>query len=178
MEFLEGETLEERLKEKGKLAPGEVLRIADQTLQALGHLHEKGMVHRDVKPGNIMLVTLPGSGTTEPAYAVKLLDVGLGRALFSEEDEAGAGQDLTAAGTTIGTPDYTAPEQSRDSHLADIRTDMYGLGCVLYECLTGRVPFPDKNLVNKLIKHSREMPPALDLRRIPRRPNCKPGCGN
>ena len=169
MEFLEGETLEERLKSKGKLPTSDVLRVADQTLQALGHLHDKGMVHRDVKPGNLMLVSLPGA-PGENSFSVKLLDVGLGRALFTDENEPGDVQELTAAGELIGTPDYTAPEQSRDSHAADIRSDMYSLACVLYECLTGRVPFPDKNLVNKLVKHAQEMPPPLDANSDPAAP--------
>jgi serine/threonine protein kinase len=163
MEFLEGETLEERLKEKGKLPPSEVMYLADQVLQALRHLQERGMVHRDVKPGNLMLVSPPALGPTKHPYTVKLLDVGLGRAMFSEEDEGKEQEDLTAEGTLIGTPDYMAPEQSRDSHAADIRSDLYSLGCVLYECLSGDVPFPDKNLVSKIVKHASEIPPPLHL---------------
>jgi len=166
MEYLEGETLEDRLKEKGKLPPAEVVRLADQTLKALQHLLEKGMVHRDVKPGNLMLVSLPGVSTAENPYSVKLLDVGLGRALFDDEELAGA-HDLTNIGDSIGTPDYTAPEQTRDSHAADIRSDMYSLGCTLYECLAGRVPFQDKNTLNKLLMHAKEMPAPLTLGSYP-----------
>ena len=161
MEYLEGETLEERLEAKKKLPPSEVLNVAMQTLAGLQHLYDKGMVHRDVKPGNLMLVALPGKPDSE--YAVKLLDVGLGRALFAEDDEPGAGPDLTAAGEMIGSPDYTSPEQCLNSHSADIRSDMYSLGCVLYQCLTGQVPFPDKNVVQKISKHAAMMPTPPDL---------------
>jgi serine/threonine-protein kinase len=168
MEYLEGETLEERLQEKGKLPPAEAVRIAYQALQGLQHIADKAMVHRDLKPGNLMLVKLPGTpGKDEPAYAVKLLDIGLGRALFSEDETEGEDANLTGTGELIGTPDYTAPEQSRDSHAADMRSDMYSLGCVVYHCLTGQVPFPDKNTVQKVMKHATQMPPAPDLAGYP-----------
>jgi Leucine-rich repeat (LRR) protein len=161
MEYLEGETLEERLA-AGKLAPVESVRIIHQALQGLAYLHEKGVVHRDLKPGNLMLLPLPAApGEAAPACAVKVLDIGLGRALFDEEGQPNA--DLTAAGVLVGTPDYMAPEQGRNSHAADIRSDVYSLGCVLYECLTGRVPFSDKNVVQKLMKHASEMPPPPNL---------------
>lgn len=166
MEYLEGETLEERLASKGKLPPMEAVKIVYQALQALQHVHEKSIVHRDVKPGNLFLVTIPSApGDDGPSYSVKLLDIGLGRALFDEEGTPNA--DLTADGALIGTPDYMSPEQGRNSHAADIRSDIYGLGCVLYHCLTGQPPFPDKNAVVKLTKHAKEMPPLPNLGTYP-----------
>src|SRR5206468_1681213 len=113
----------ERLAAKGKLSPIESARILHQALQGLQHLHEKSMVHRDLKPGNLMLVTLPPTpGGIGPAYSVKLLDIGLGRALFDEEGQPNA--DLTSDGVLLGTPDFMAPEQARNSHAADVRSDI------------------------------------------------------
>ena len=169
MEFLEGETLEDRLRDRKKLPPSEVIGLAEQALQALHHVYKKRLVHRDVKPGNFMLVPLPGTGdaTTRP-YTLKLLDVGLGRALFSEDDEkADIGPDLTKMGETIGTAAYTAPEQHANSHAADIRSDLYSLGCVLYECLAGQPPFVDRNPVQVVIKHATQTPPELVLEGYP-----------
>jgi serine/threonine protein kinase len=156
MELLEGETLDERLLRKKTLSIPETLRLAQQVLEGLQHLAERKVVHRDLKPSNLMLQTLPGQNADEGFYAVKLLDIGLGRELFDENGSAN--EPLTMAGATVGTPNYMAPEQSQDSHAADIRSDLYGLGCLMYECITGRVPFPEKNIVAILTKHALEMP--------------------
>jgi serine/threonine protein kinase len=164
MEYLEGETLRQVLKRRGKLPPAEAVRLACQALVGLQHLHEQGLVHRDLKPANLMLVPAsarPQADSTLDAV-VKILDIGLGRALFDEALLAD-GDNLTTEGTVMGTPDYLAPEQARNSHGVDIRADVYSLGCVLYHMLAGQPPFPDQNLINQIYRHATEAPPALDV---------------
>jgi len=163
MEFLDGETLEEVLQRRGKLPPAEAVRLVHQACLGLEHLHEQDMVHRDLKPANMMLVPghVPGRPDTTLQSTLKILDVGLGRALFDEGESSGVPQDLTAPGTILGTPDYMAPEQGRDAHAADIRADIYSLGCTLYHLLAGQPPFPGGNAVAKIIRHSTEKPPPL-----------------
>jgi serine/threonine protein kinase len=167
MEFLEGETLEEVLKRRGKLPPAEGVRLIHQALLGLDHIHGQGLVHRDLKPANLMLVParLPGSPDTTLRSFVKILDIGLGRALFDESLMAEAGEsNLTTEGAVMGTPDYLAPEQARNAHAVDIRADIYSLGCVLYHVLSGQPPFPDTNLINQIYRHATENPrPLRDL---------------
>ncbi len=160
MELLEGETLDERLLRKKTLPIPETLRLAQQILDGLQHLSDRHVVHRDLKPSNLMLQALPGQNADQGFYAVKLLDIGLGREMFDEHQPPNP--ELTMAGTTLGTPNYMAPEQCQDSHAADIRSDLYSLGCVLFECISGKVPFPEKNIVLKLTKHATEMPQVPD----------------
>jgi serine/threonine protein kinase len=165
MEYLEGETLDEVLKRRGKLPPAEGVRLIHQALLGLQYIHEEGMVHRDLKPGNLMLVgpaSQDRSDTTLQAR-VKILDIGLGRAMFDEAVALGRGNEqLTAEGAAMGTPDYMPPEQARDAHSVDIRADIYSLGCVLYHALAGQPPFRDTNLVTQMIRHATE--PARPLR--------------
>jgi serine/threonine protein kinase len=160
MEYLEGETLEDALERRKKLPATEAVRLVHQALLGLQHLHEKDMVHRDLKPANLMLVPgqVPGRPDNTLTATVKILDIGLGRALFDEGAPSGQAADLTSTGEILGSPDYMAPEQARDAHRADIRADIYSLGCVLYHALTGQVPFPDSNTVRKMVKHATEAP--------------------
>lgn len=162
MEYLDGETLEEVLTRRGRLPPEEVVRIIYQALTGLQHIHEIDVVHRDLKPANLMLVPAPAPGQPDNTLnaTVKVLDVGLGLALFEEGTPAG-NVNLTAEGSVLGTPDYLAPEQARDAHTADIRADIYSLGCVLYHCLAGQVPFPDKNPIRKMVAHASQQAAPL-----------------
>jgi eukaryotic-like serine/threonine-protein kinase len=164
MEQLEGDTLEEVLARRKRLPPFEAIRIAYQALMGLQHLHEKGMIHRDIKPANLMLVPAPGPGQPDNTLqaTVKILDIGLGREVFDEDrpDDEAATQ-LTGDGVLLGTPDYLAPEQARSAREADIRSDIYSVGCVLYHMLTGQTPFPDSNILNQVLRHATEQAKPL-----------------
>jgi serine/threonine protein kinase len=128
MEFVEGDNLEQLVRRCGPLPVAEACEIIRQAALGLLHLHEHGLVHRDVKPANLMLT---------PSGQVKVLDLGLARDLH----EPGEGERITSHGQFLGTLDYMAPEQCLDSHSVDNRTDIYGLGCTLYELLAGQPPF-------------------------------------
>jgi serine/threonine protein kinase len=164
MEYLDGETLEEVLQRRCKLPPAEAIRLIHQALLGLQHLHEQGMVHRDLKPGNLMLLPAQSAGAPDHTLnaTVRLMDIGLGRALFGEGTPGGADNfQLTSEGAILGTPDYLAPEQARDARQADVRADIYSLGCALYHALTGQPPFVDSNLVRQLVRHATETPRSL-----------------
>jgi serine/threonine protein kinase len=128
MEFIDGDNLDAFVGQYGPLAVGEACEVVRQAALGLQHLHEHGLVHRDVKPSNLMLT---------PAGQVKVLDLGLARHLYGP----GAGERITAQGQFLGTLDYIAPEQCADPRAVDIRADVYGLGCTLYELLAGQAPF-------------------------------------
>jgi serine/threonine protein kinase len=128
MEFVEGATLARLVRDRGPVPVPLACACVAQAAEALQHAHELGLVHRDVKPANLLLT---------PAGQVKLLDLGLAR--LREDQPAGEG--LTATGHVLGTPDYMAPEQWDDTHSVDIRADVYSLGCTLYHLLVGRPPF-------------------------------------
>jgi hypothetical protein len=129
MEFVDGLSLAEVLERHGPLPVADACEAARQAALGLQHAHEHGLVHRDVKPANLRLT---------PAGQVKVLDLGLAHFLC---DDPAARQGLTAAGHTLGTADYMAPEQWADPRTADIRADLYSLGCTLYGLLAGRPPF-------------------------------------
>jgi serine/threonine protein kinase len=161
MEHLEGETFADLFARRGKLPPGEAVRLIHQALLGLQHIHVLGLVHRDIKPSNLMLVYPSGVPADETLTGtVKILDIGLGRQLM-EEGPPGDETALTSEGVVLGTPDYMAPEQARDARSVDIRSDIYSLGCVLYNALAGRPPFPDTNLLNLMIRHATEEPQPL-----------------
>jgi ABC-type branched-subunit amino acid transport system substrate-binding protein len=151
MRYVEGSDLKSMLAEQGRLEPWRALEIARQVASALDAAHARGLVHRDVKPANI-LVTSEGDG--EHVY---LSDFGLTKDTSSESG-------LTETGHFVGTGDYMAPEQIQRKPV-DGRADVYSLGCVLFECLTGRVPYPADQLMAVLWAHVNEPPPrARELR--------------
>lgn len=165
MEYLEGETLDEVLQRRKRLPPQEAVRLIHQALLGLQHIHEHSMVHRDLKPSNLMLIPAPARSDNETTMksAVKILDIGLAREFFDENSpvEQADRMELTGEGVLLGTPDYLAPEQARDPRAIDIRADIYSLGCTLYHLLTGQPPFPDKNILNQMIRHATETPKPL-----------------
>lgn len=159
MEHLEGETLDAVLDRRKKLPFTEAVRLVHQAFQGLQHLHDKRMVHRDMKPANLMLTPQPKGDTL--ACTVKILDIGLGRELFDEASPSTQDIHLTTEGALLGTPDYLAPEQARDARTSDIRADIYSLGCVLYHLIAGRPPFTDQNVMAQMVKHATVAPQPL-----------------
>ena len=143
-EFIEGETVRQRTETAGALPVSEAVHIALEIAQALVHASERGVVHRDIKPSNIIITS---SGRA------KLVDMGLARRF-----ERGGDNGLTQSGMTLGTFDYISPEQARDPRDVDVRSDLYSLGCTLFQMLTGRPPFPGGTVLQKLIQHQEEPP--------------------
>jgi serine/threonine-protein kinase len=140
MELVEGESLSDLLSLRGRLRPEETANVLEPIARALAYAHRQGVVHRDVKPGNILLRTVsPGAPNSVQLESLEhpvvplLSDFGIARALDAPE--------LTSAGRTVGTPAYMAPEQCAGSRDVDGRADIYSLGAVLYRCITGRMPF-------------------------------------
>ncbi len=153
MEYLEGEDLRVRLSREGHLPAASVVDIAIQVAEALATAHDAGILHRDLKPDNIFLCQ-------QPLDFVKVLDFGAAKA-FGDRPEA----NLTRPGVAIGTPEYMAPEQIRNKTL-DGRVDEYALGILLYELLTGEVPFTSKNVAKVLAMHTRQAPPRMQTRHV------------
>ncbi len=145
MEYVDGKDLHEMVSRRGPVPVRRSIEIIKQVAMALQHAYEHNIVHRDIKPSNL-LIRRDG--------VVKLTDLGLAR---SVDDSIETG--ITRAGTTVGTVDYMAPEQGRSSKAADIRSDLYSLGCTWYFMLTGQPPFPDGSLTNKLQAHAVKPPP-------------------
>ena len=137
MEYVEGLDLAKMVKTKGPLPVAHASYFVSQAAQGMQHAHEQGMVHRDIKPGNLML-----SHKGSRAF-LKVLDFGLAKATKEAPPVDGG---LTNPGQALGTPDYMAPEQIRDAQKADIRADIYSLGCTLYYLLSGGPPFRAENL--------------------------------
>jgi serine/threonine protein kinase len=160
MEYLEGETLQAVLRRRRNLPASAAGRLVYQALLGLQHMHEQGLVHRDLEPGNLMLLPVPGKKRTVKHAHVKILDIGLARALVDEAPLDGV-RVVSSEGDLLGTAPYMAPEQARDLHSADIRADIYSLGCILYHALTGQPPFPDANVLNQIVRHATEAPRPL-----------------
>ncbi len=148
MEYVDGIDLQQLVKRDGALDFSTAADIIGQAARGLEHAHSKGVVHRDVKPANLLI---------DSKSSVRLLDMGL--ALVSAGDD----ESLTVANNenVLGTADYLAPEQALNSHNVDHRADIYGLGCTFYFLLTGKPPFSDGTLAQRIAKHQTEMPTAI-----------------
>jgi eukaryotic-like serine/threonine-protein kinase len=184
MEFIEGSDLERQVQKCGRMPVLQAVEYIRQAACGLAHAHERGLIHRDIKPANLLVGAVTGSSTgivaqssTKVGFStlrmeltpqakqygvVKILDLGLARlrhtATLSPTDN------LTVdygKGVTQGTPDYMAPEQALDFHTADIRADIYSLGCTFFFLLTGQPPFLGGTLAQKLLKHQQVAPPAI-----------------
>ncbi len=151
MEFVNGFTLEWMLKTRNRLHFTETVDILSRVADALDHAHRNKVVHRDVKPGNIMIMP------TDQASQVKVTDFGIAKAEFSA--------DITTAGSLVGTPNYMSPEQARGAPM-DGRSDLFSLGCVLSECLAGRKPFQGNSLTDVLLRVVSEAPHPLDIEKL------------
>jgi eukaryotic-like serine/threonine-protein kinase len=152
MELIEGRSLRDALHEEGKLSPGRALEVAAVVLDALACSHAAGIVHRDIKPGNVMLTS-----TGE----VKVADFGIARAVSESSGTA------TMTGTVMGTAQYLSPEQGR-GEAADARSDIYSVGCMLYELLVGHPPFSGESMVSIVVQHIYDSPtpPSVAAREI------------
>jgi len=149
MEFVDGTTLDQLVDEKGPLPVTEAADYVRQAALGLHHAFEKGLTHRDIKPANLLV---------DKSGVVKISDLGL--VLLEDPETAESAGRLTKEGLTVGTPDYVAPEQARNPRAADVRADIYSLGCTFYYLLTGEVPFPGGTPTEKMLRHAREVVPA------------------
>ncbi len=186
MELIDGVDLAKLVKNKGPLPVDQACEYIRQAALGLQHASERGLVHRDIKPANLLVtkavssdrrrssghLVRPSSGMIarcEPTLhypwgVVKILDMGLARC--SDPLTGRAATHLTQFGTLMGTPEYIAPEQARDSHNIDVRADLYSLGCTLYFLLTGQPPFSRGSVTEKLLQHQFDEPePAASVRR-------------
>ncbi len=149
LEFVEGTDLDRHIKAHGKLDLAEARDIAIQATRALIHAHDQALVHRDIKPSNFLITHKDGR------LLVKMSDFGL--AIQDSTQQAR----VTRDGTTVGTVDYIAPEQARDSGRADARSDIYSLGCTLFHMLAGHPPFHEGGLAERIYKHCNTVAPNL-----------------
>jgi serine/threonine protein kinase len=161
LEYVDGPNLDQLVRKQGPLPVGLACDYVKQTAHGLHAAHVRGMVHRDIKPANLLVQR--HQDERSPGL-IKISDFGLAR-LQSPGTAPGphntSGTILTKPNTVMGTPDFLAPEQARDMHRADIRSDLYSLGCTLYYLLTGQVPFPSGTALEKLIRHSAEKPESI-----------------
>lgn len=155
MEYVDGVDLSRTVRDRGALPAAEACDYIRQAAIGLQHAYQRGMVHRDIKPHNLMITT---DGT------VKILDFGLASLtpVSADRDRQEVGSDLTAAGSVMGTPDFISPEQATDVRQADIRSDIYSLGATFYFLLSGRAPFCEGSITQKLKSHSCAEPEPLD----------------
>jgi serine/threonine protein kinase len=149
MEYIDGPDLHEMVQNKRRLEPAEARQFLLQATLALDHAHQQGLVHRDVKPPNFLVTQHEGKPL------LKLTDFGLAR-MVEDRDYS-----VTGDGLTVGTADYIAPEQARNSRLADIRSDLYSLGCTFFYMLAGRAPFAKGSAAERLLAHLHTEPPNV-----------------
>jgi serine/threonine protein kinase len=157
LEYIEGTNLRDLVRDEGPFDPARMVDVSIQVAEALEHASEREVVHRDIKPSNIVIT---------PVGRARIVDMGLAR-LHQVAGDA----DLTVSGMTLGTFDYISPEQARDPRAADVRSDLYSLGCTMFFMLAGRPPFAEGTMVQKLLQHQQAEPPAIDELRpdVPRR---------
>jgi eukaryotic-like serine/threonine-protein kinase len=158
MELLEGESLRAYLRRRGKLDLEEALEIAIQTLAGLEAVHNVGVVHRDVKPENVFISWAEG----DRLPTVKLLDFGNCRVIVDPNDKT-----LTVTGCVVGTPGYLAPEQAFGERDLDTRVDLFAVGLILFEMLTGRQAFLGRTTAELAVDFSSRLPPLCSLRYVP-----------
>lgn len=157
LEMLEGETLGERLRRERRLDWIEALRFASEALKSLAEAHAQGIIHRDLKPDNLFLARQREPGGVREIC--KILDFGIAK--WVREEESPVDQLETLAGTVFGTPRYMSPEQAQGAQL-DARSDLYSLGVLLFQMLTGRAPFVDDDAVVVMAKHIKNAPPSFE----------------
>jgi CheY-like chemotaxis protein/tRNA A-37 threonylcarbamoyl transferase component Bud32 len=162
MEFVEGIDLSKMVRQNGKLGIGQACEFMRQAALGLQHAHEKGLVHRDIKPSNLLVCGNVDDKSASPT--LKILDFGL--ALIPRPAAAPTTEshisELTLEGRVVGSVDYMAPEQWKTPHKVDVRADLYSLGCTLYYLLTGQVPFPGDEPLEKMFKHNLDEPVPVD----------------
>jgi eukaryotic-like serine/threonine-protein kinase len=170
MPFIDGESVYQRLQREGRFPLHDAVRIAREIAEALGHAHARGVLHRDVKPENILLAGYSaGSGGAATGWHAMVADFGLARAIGAAEY-----QRLTETGIIVGTVFYMSPEQLKEDRDLDQRADVYSLGCILYEMLTGTPPYTGSSIsdiVRRILRGptpsaaraNRQVPPAIDL---------------
>ncbi len=147
-EYVEGVNVRILVERKGPLPLAEAVSYTLQSAEALAHSDARAVVHRDIKPSNLLIT---------PEGRVKLIDMGLARLRLVDPEVA----ELTASGVTLGTFDYISPEQARDPRSADIRSDIYSLGCTFFFMLAGQPPFPQGTVLQKLLQHQGDQPPDI-----------------
>jgi serine/threonine-protein kinase len=164
MEYVDGLDLARMMKEYGSPPTSglpqyqEAAEYIRQSAVGLSHAHGRGMVHRDIKPSNLLVYgTRALIGEIEKP-TVKILDMGLVRGVIDDDSSQ---SELTRDGTVVGTPDYMAPEQAKNSSTVDARADLYSLGCALFFLLKGQPPFPDGSPIDKLLRHQLDPPPDI-----------------
>jgi serine/threonine protein kinase/WD40 repeat protein len=157
MELVDGQDLHRMIREAGPLPLAQACDYIRQAALGLQHAHSRGLVHRDIKPQNLLVAAAPSSEQTADEMAkwgtVKILDMGLARWQQAMADQE---RGLTREGVVLGTAAFMAPEQARDAHTADGRSDLYSLGCTFYYLLTGQTPFQSESLTELLLKHQME----------------------
>ena len=156
LEYLEGTTLDQRIRQRGRLTPEDATPIVCQLLEGLGAAHKAEIIHRDLKPANIYLCPLTGKKAGGVDF-VKILDFGVSKFNVLNDEMS-----MTSTGAVLGTPYYMSPEQAKGSRGIDSRSDLYAVGVILYECITGQVPFSAETF-NELIFHIvLESPPPVE----------------